>query len=585
MGNGISTGSLLNQRVYNRNGGAGSSAKGGGVQKNSLTQTRITLANRNRGTSGRTSYTALSNAINGRKEVIYVGGGSNCCGTPSTNMSTMEKIAAWTAIAQQGVQLGQGIANLFGAGKADKTGGAKGPGGAHGTRGAGNPPEVKPQPKVNQDLSATAVTVLSGDNLISGMENATTSADLQAAIKDAESYLNGDLQTSRAQAKGLADAAKKKLDEFKENNTIENAEKEVKTAEQNVKNAENGVKSFEDKVAKEERNIQEAQGELSKASADYKTALGNTKTAQEGVKTAQGKVSTAAGQVSSLETQLASALPEQKAAIEAQLTQARADLATAKGELTQAEQNLTKAEQDEAKALNNVDNSKKGVADAKQKLADSKEKLEGAKKNLAAKQKELEANKELLQQKQDALKQLETEKANAEADVEKFEKLDQEYNSLESEITDQKARLLKMSQDEAKKMDKLDKKIEKAEENSNNAEIDMNLAGQAQTGHATTKGEIRAKKRMDKAETREANLRDQKAGIENSHVSVQDIQLGEQVTKALDACANLAHGGLGGMMSQQYINGHTVTSQNGQFFIDGSTTGVDRAEAEKLLKQ
>ena len=112
---------LLNQRVFNRNGGSGSSNKGGGVKRSALLQTKITLADRNKGT-GRASYTSLSNSINGRKEVIYVGGGSKCSGTSS--MSTMEKIAMWNSIAQQGLQLGQGIASLFGAGKADKADGA-----------------------------------------------------------------------------------------------------------------------------------------------------------------------------------------------------------------------------------------------------------------------------------------------------------------------------------------------------------------------------------------------------------------------------------------------------------------------------
>lgn len=593
---GITTGSIMNNRVYG--GGSGSSNKGSGVQRNALLQTRIQLADRNK-PSGRTSYTAMSRQINGRAVIVNTGSAGCCHGTQK--MSTAEKIAMFNAIATSGLALAKGIGDLVSAGKANKTktpsdieklnqqGNAKGTDGTSNTTSTGN-----------ASLNSIANDIkLSGDGCISKMEGATTSADLQAAIKDAESYMNGDLLTSRNQAKGKADVAQKKLDEFKENKTIENAEKDVKTAEQNVKTAKDGVSSFESKIAKEERNIQEANSDLAKADGNYKKAMDDTAkgkadliAAKEGVTAAKGNVATAEASVNTLETQLASATPEQKPAIETQLNAAKQKLTEAKEELVKAEEQETKAqsalegfEKAEADALNNVDSSKKGVKEAKEKLADSKEKLEGAKKNHEAKQKELEANQKTLQEKQDALKDLENQKTQAEADVEKFNNLDKEYNSLKSEITEQKARLTKMSQAEAKKMDKLDTKIGKAEVKSHNAEAKMNLAGQAETGHVTTKDEMKAKKRMDKAEANEAELRAKKGAIEGSHVSVDDIKLGEDISKALDACANSAHFGLGGMMSRQLVNGHTVTSQNGQFFIDGSKFGVDRAEAEKLLKQ
>ena len=87
---------------------------------NALLQTRVTLANRSGNGKKAGLYTSLSNQINGRKEVIYVGGQS-CCG--QAKMSTADKIAMYMSIAQAGVQLGQGIADIVGAFKADKSDG------------------------------------------------------------------------------------------------------------------------------------------------------------------------------------------------------------------------------------------------------------------------------------------------------------------------------------------------------------------------------------------------------------------------------------------------------------------------------
>ena len=108
-GNNISAGSMLNKRVFAQ------SNNGGGVKRNNLAQARVIIG-ANRHTTGRASYTSLSNQINGRKEVIYVGGNQGgCC---SGKMNTMEKVAMWTAIAQQGLSLAAGIKELFSSNKA-----------------------------------------------------------------------------------------------------------------------------------------------------------------------------------------------------------------------------------------------------------------------------------------------------------------------------------------------------------------------------------------------------------------------------------------------------------------------------------
>lgn len=548
MGGGVTTGSLLNQRVFKRNGGSGSSNKGDGVKRSALMQTKITLADRNKGT-GRASYTSLSNSINGRKEVIYVGGGSQYSGTSS--MSTMDKIAMWNSFIQQGLQSGQAIASLFSAGKAENTGStgnAKGTSGSGNTGGTGDVGGNTPptQPKVNQDLKTTAA-MISGDSIISGMENAQTSVDLQAAINDAQSYFDGQLTNSLSEAKGNAQSAKELLDNYKENDTLKNCKKDVENAKQDVANAEQGIKAFESKVGKEERNIQEANDALCQADTNYKKALDDTafgekslaqakkdvQTANQGVQTAESQVSTAQGKVDGLKLQLATATPEQKASIQSQLSQAETELSTAQQKLLEAKMQQTRAndmersaetqlknyQQAEEKALKNVDDNKKGVADAKKKLAESKQDLEKAQGNLEAKQKELETKQKELQDKEALLKQTEDQIAQAEADIEKFEQVEKEYNSLKSEITDQKERLTKMVKKEQSSMDKLDKKIARQEAKSDKAEEKMNLEGQAQGGHDVTGSEKRAGKRMARAEQKEAALRAKKAAIAGSHIS------------------------------------------------------------------
>lgn len=544
-GDRITTGSLLNQRVYSKKTSTTSGTKqGGGVQTNALLQTRITLANRSTGPTGRTSYTALSNQINGRKEVIYVGGQS-CCG--QAKMSTADKIALALEITKAGFELGQGIASLFGAKKADapgattRTTGTDSPGGTPSTKVGGDT-----SPQVTQDL-ATTLSSISSDDVISAMEDAETSADLQAAITDAENYFNGQLSDSHTEAKANAGEAQQLLDNYKSKDTLKKAKKDVEDAKQDVANSEQGVKSFEAKVAKEQRNIQEAQDALGEADTNYKKATEDTafgekslaqaqkdvQTANQGVKTAETNVSTAQGKVDQLNMQLLTATPEQKASIQSQLTQAKTELSNAQQKLIEAKTRLQSAniaedsaekqlktyQAAEERALNNVDNKKKGVTEAKEKLAESQEDLEKAQTQLEAKQKELEANKKALQDKEAVLEQTEQQIADAEAAIDRYDKLEKEYNSLKSEIADQKERLTKMAKKEQKKMDKLDEKIARQEEKSDRAEEKMNLDGQAQEGHDVSASERRAGRRMNRAELKEQELRAKRAAIAGSHIS------------------------------------------------------------------
>lgn len=622
MSGGVTTGSLLNQRVFKRSTGSSSSGSSG-VQRSPLLQTKITLANRNTATRG-TSYTALSNAINGRKEVIYVGGDSCCSGT--AKMSTAEKIAMYLSLSEQGLQLTQGIASLFSAGKADKAEGTKNTGNSNGNSGVNNSNNdvsvgSNDSQKVNQDLAST-VSLVSGDSVISGMENATTSADLNAAIQDAQSYFDGQLTSNYNDAKAGKASAEELLEKFKENDTVKNAKKAVEDAKQNVANAEQGVKAFESKVGKEERNIQEANDALGQADSNYKKACEDTAfgekslkqaqkdvaSAKQGVQTAQGNVDTAQGKVDSLNMQLTTAAPEQKAAIQAQLAEAKAELATAQQQLNEAKIQQASAEQAEAlaenqlkgyqqaeeTALKNVDDNKKGVADAKKKLAESKQDLEKAQQQLEAKQKELEANQKTLQSKESKLADIEKQKDDAEAAIEKFEKIEKEYNSLKSEITDQKERLTKMIKDEQKKMDKLDKKIARQEAKSDKAEEKMNLDGQAEAGHDVSGSERRAGRRMDRAEAKEMALRAKKAAIAGAHFSGTFEAAGvsgntsesaastDDVSARLDKMASSAHL-TGGLALAENVNGHLVSMQNNQFTVDGKS-GLTRQQAEELLK-
>lgn len=546
MGGGVTTGSLLNQRVYSKKSGSSSNTKrGGGVQRNALLQTRVTLANRSGNGKKAGLYTSLSNQINGRKEVIYVGGQS-CCG--QAKMSTADKIAMYMSIAQAGVQLGQGIADIVGAFKADKSDGTTRTGdtGKVGDPSSSTITDTGTSRQVTQDL-ATTLSGLSSDDVVSAMEGAETSADLQAAITDAENYFNGQLSSSYTEAKANAGSAKELLEIYKSNDTLKNAKKAVEDAKQDVANSEQGVKSFEAKVGKEQRNIQEAQDALGEADANYKKATEDTafgeknlaqaqkdvQTANQGVKTAEGNVTAAQGKVDQLNLQLLTATPEQKASIQSQLEQAKTELSNAQQKLTEAKTRLQSAnlaedsaekqlksyQEAEERALNNVDNKKKGVTEAKEKLAESQEDLEKAQTQLEAKQKELEANKKALQDKEAALEQTEQQIADAEADIDRYDKLEKEYNSLKSEIADQKERLTKMAKKEQKKMDKLDEKIARQEEKSDRAEEKMNLDGQAQEGHDVSASERRAGRRMDRAELKEQELRAKRAAIAGSHIS------------------------------------------------------------------
>lgn len=636
MGGGVTTGSLLNQRVFNRNGGSGSSNKGGGVKRSALLQTKITLADRNKGT-GRASYTSLSNSINGRKEVIYVGGGSKCSGTSS--MSTMEKIAMWNSIAQQGLQLGQGIASLFGAGKADKADGA-----AAKQKTPGSNPEVVVNNNTKQagnDLASTLESLgftdidltnidytATAKDLTSKMDKAKNSQDLYQALQGAKAYkqqmdsrMSGinltDLQTQLTQLEG---EAKGSIKDAKGN--VDTADKGVKDAESNVKQGQRQVdsaresydaargsvktdnKAYNDAsklVDTKTKEYDQAGKALDTAKKKYSTAQAATRECTQAWETAKTNTAQALSNLNALKSQ--QGFGTDGAALQTQIADAQAkyDAAVAaEGKAEEAKKNAEKAEaqakdalgDDSKGAVQAFNNAKSGLAEARDGLKQAAEQLKNSK-EMTQEQYELLTNRQESARK--AEDNLETQNDNLlhakeEQDKAKdaLDTLKEEKDKLEMQIHDFKE--MQQASEKLNDLSKYETKLENMmkKEGIDREELTKELNENDETSNNTDGVSAKGRKKAEKKETKiTGKLAELNAGDATDDIARdKNIQISnrlDQMAKMNDF-AGVQDFGSFGSSNKTTINGHTVEYKQGKYFVDGGTTGMDKMGAEMLIK-
>lgn len=282
-GNNISAGSMLNKRVFAQ------SNNGGGVKRNNLAQARVIIG-ANRHTTGRASYTSLSNQINGRKEVIYVGGNQGgCC---SGKMNTMEKVAMWTAIAQQGLSLAAGIKELFSSNKAADV---KGPDSKKGVAPSDlstlNKQAVQTFGQDNYSIGSQGLTNSlnlinidydgGADKFIDDLKNADTSLELYTAIQGAKAY-KGQIDARLAADASKVDGWKSQLAtlEGKAEGSIDVAEKAVDSKKKSAKDAASNVGQQERRLTSERNAYESAKAGLGDAKAELKSSFDAEATAQ-----------------------------------------------------------------------------------------------------------------------------------------------------------------------------------------------------------------------------------------------------------------------------------------------------------------
>lgn len=421
MSGNVSAGSILNQRVFTRqNRTAGSGSNGGGVRRNTLAQARVIIgANRTR-IGGRASYTQLSNMINGRKEVIYAGGHS--CGSCSGEMSTMQKVGAYMAIAQQGLTLAQGLKQLFaspkatqsgnaggtgGTGSASGAGGAGGAGGASGTRSANSNSSISTLNNsslttIGQDNYSLGSTDLSttldlinidydggADKFIDAMNDAENSQDLYQALMGAKAYkaqideriagidivtLNNDLTKLKGDAEGSVSAAEKNV------HTLESSTKEaaqgLSTAERNLDVADQRYQGHKDRlcelnanfknVCEAEKTAEQNYDNACKATAqavnDENSASSTMNACHRSLQNATLNREQAEANLSALENQASSS---NSAALQAQITAAREALAAAERAELQAQQDYSDAFDAWEDSVDALDDARNREADLK----------------------------------------------------------------------------------------------------------------------------------------------------------------------------------------------------------------------------
>lgn len=637
MGGGVTTtGSLLNQRVFKRDGGSGSSNKGGGVQRHELLNAKIALADRNNGT-GKATYTGLSNSINGRKEVIYVGGGSKCCG--KAEMTTADKIAMWNNLAQSGFSFVKGAVDFVGSFKTDKAGGSNPK-----QTVSGNNPEVlvNNNTKVaGNDLASTLETLGFNDidltnidytetakDLTSKMDKAKNSQDLYQALQGAKAYkqqmdsrmsgidpnalktelsnLEGDAKGSIKDAKGNVDAADKGVKEAESN--VKQGQRQVDSARESYDSARNSVKTDNkayneaSKLVNSKTNEYDQAGKaLDAAKKKYSTAKAATRECTQAWETAKTNTAQALANLNALKSQ--QGFDTDGAALQAQIADAQANYDAAVKAEGQAEEAKNKAVEAEGQAKEALGDDSKGAVqafnNAKSGLADARDGLKEAAEQLKKSKEITQEQYDLLTNRQESARKAEgnlatqndnliTAKEDQDAANDALDTLKDKKEELEMQLHDYKE-----MQKASEKLNDLSKYETKLEEMMKKEGIDREgltkkLNEKDNTSNDTN--EVSAKGRR-KAEKKETNITDKLAEL-NAGDATDDIARDKniQISNRLDQMAKMndfagtQDFGSFGSSNKTTINGHTVEYKQGKYFVDGSTTGMDRMGAEMLIK-
>ena len=588
---------------------------------NALLQTRVTLANRSGNGKRAGLYTSLSNQINGRKEVIYVGGQS-CCG--QAKMSTADKIAAFMSLAKAGVELGQGIADIVGAFKADKSDGTT-------LRQTVTPDST---PKVDNGLASTLDSLGFADieftdvnykeaanDFMSQMKKADNSQDLYQALQGAKAYkaqvdsristfpkdLNGQLEKLEGDAEGSIKEADDKFD--KANEAVGTAESNVKQGQRQVDSARDSYDAARQSVKTDNKAYNDASKAVDEKTSEYDKAGKALDTARKNYSTAQTatKECTQAWETAKLNTSQAlanlNALKAQQGlgtdgvALQAQIADAQAQYDAAVQAEKSAEEAKNQAEANEAKAKDALGDDSKGAVQA---FNNAKSQLATARDELKAAAEQLKNSKEITQDQYDLLTNRQESVSKAETNLEtqnealtqakeqqagaqaKLDELNDERDRIKTQISDYNEmkeaseKLSDLSQYETKLQDMMKK--EGIERDELTRKLNERDAESNNTEGVSAKGRRKAEKKEDKLTDKLTEL--------NAGDATDDIARDKktQISNALDKMADISSGiGLMGGTNKRTINGHTVEYKNNQYFVDGGTQGMDKASAEMLV--
>ncbi len=627
MGDGVTTGSLLNKRVFKRdtNNAASTAGKSRGVQTSALLQTRVTLANRTR-PSGGLSYTALSNQINGRKEVIYVGGGTQCCGKAG-GMSTLEKIAAFNAIAMQGLQLTQGIAEMFKKDDANASTRVKNTAGSNIEKLNSKQSRVQTFGQDNYSIGsqglATTISLMDVDykdaasDFISKMNNADTSQDLYQALQGAKAYKAqidnriadmgsqvGEWRDELGALKGEAEGSvsKAEADVRTKRGVAKDAGDAIKQGERQVELARTSYASAKEAVALKDEKFKKASDEEAKLTKDYDEACKKTADARKGVSTARtaltnantalanAKVNTqqARANLSALESQRGTANAAGAAALEAQITQARAALQ--KAEVAEAE--ATKTQKEAETALLNAEN-QEGLAvkteqGLKANLTTQRNSLKAMAKDLVVAKKITQEQADLLSNRTSSLEKAEETLVDAETAFdnandnlqvaeEKLAQLEAKKDELEMKLSDFDE--MKKGAEKLNDLSSFETKLDKMMKKERLKEAD--LLNKLNDKNSVSNDENASAKQRAKAEKQEAKYTQQLTELyEGSAIDdiARDAALREgNLLTSLNA---LSHPG-----QSATINGKGVSRgfTSDQYLIDGKT--MSKEQALEYLKE
>lgn len=474
----------MNYAPKTSSGGGGGN---GGVTTKTLQKSDILAARKGR--PGKTSYTDMSNRTNGRAVLVPTGSTGHCNGTQK--MSTMEQIAMFNAIAQSSLALTKGIADLFGAGKADKTKGNSNistlnqTGNAGNTNGTGNAGNTG-----NASLSSTLTALApdidltnidyeaKADDFTSKMKKAKNSQDLYQALQGAKAYksqisarmsginitqLKTDLEALKGDAEGSVKDAKGKLSDAKD--AVKTAESEAKQGKQQVDSARDSYdaargniktdnKAYNDAskaVNEKTKDFDNAGKALQQAKTEYSQAKGITRDCEQALTTAKTNTSQALANLNALKEQQNPSLGTDSVALRAQIADAQAKYDAAVEAETKAQTALDDAKTQEQTAKDKLGNDNQGAVqafnNAKTALSEARNELKTAAENLKNSKEITQDQYDLLTNRQESAQKAEDnlaakQDAVAEAQdkqVQAQDKLDQieaNKDSLEMQIHD-----------------------------------------------------------------------------------------------------------------------------------------------------
>ena len=570
----VTAGSMLNQRVYSRqNRTAGSQKNGGGVKPNVLSEARVQLANRNN-FGARTSYAALSNNLNGRKEVIYLGENQGgCCG--SSGSSTMQDVLAFVGALPSILNPALSIIN------AAKTSGVKGTGNAQKATQQSGMERLNKQGGVqtfgqdnysigSQGLSTTLALVDidykdGATDFLSQMKKADTSQELYQAIQGAKAYKGqldnristmqgqvqgwqNQLETLKGEAEGSVAKAEAQVDADKD--AAKKAAGELKQAECQVDSARTGYASAKEALAQKDDGFKKASEEEAQLTKDYdgackktaearkntsaaKTALTNAETAYQN---AQVNTQQAQANLDALESQRGSGDAAGTAALEAQITQAKAALETAK----QAEAKALEAKNDANTKLEQAQKQEQSAVENENQV---KANLQTKRNDLKALAKDLAKANKITQDQADLLDNRTTSLERAEGNLSDLEtKFDSANDKLQlaeqnlAELEAQKDALemklsdfneMKKGSEKLSDLSSYETKLEKMMQKENKKMED--LQGKLDDKNADSNNSDLSAKQRARAEKGEARITDNLAGWQDRTAS-DDIARDQKAT-------------------------------------------------------